>query len=270
MLRQTIRNLLVGYGAYYGSWWVAYPFAFAYGKLTERVIYHGDFAGAVVMPLVRTVPYAMVAFGVGAFVAWLVDSERPLHWAIFPAVLYVFYGVIGYHWARQPSPLDRVAQVIDATFMGIACLGGAMLVVRRGAPSPHRDKFFPRLLELIAVLAGSMLAGVVIGTLQHYVSFGIWGYGFGKEALWLAGFEGGGVGGALGVPTGLLVYYVILKRQVTSRQIATIVLGSLVGGCIAGAVIFWSSVFVTPILTILLSLKVRVAPRLFPKSSTAP
>ena len=132
------------------------------------------------------------------------------------------------------------------------------------AVSSVRSKKILRIsLEFIAVVAGSVLAGLLIGTLQHYLSFGIWGYGFGKEAFWLARFEGGGVGGALGAPTGMLVYYVILKRQVTNRQIAIIVLGSLVGGCTAGAVIFWPSAFVTPILTILLSLKVRVGPPAF-------
>ncbi len=139
MVKHKIRNLLVGYGIYSISWWVAYPLAFAYGKLTERIIYRGEFAGAVVMPLVTTVPYALVAFGVGAAVAWLVDSERPLRWAIFPAALYIFFGTIGYHWARQPLLLDRVAQIIDATFMGIACLGGAVIAVRRRAPSQHPD-----------------------------------------------------------------------------------------------------------------------------------
>jgi hypothetical protein len=137
MVKHNIRNLLVGYGVYYVSWWVAYPLAFAYGKLTERIIYRGEFAGAVVVPLVATFPYALVAFGVGASVAWLVDSERPLRWAIFPAAPYIFFGTIGYHWARQPLLLDRLAQVIDATFMGIACLGGAWIAIRGQAPSQH-------------------------------------------------------------------------------------------------------------------------------------
>ena len=107
--RLTIRDLLVGYGAYYASWWVSYPLAYFYGKLTHGIIYRGEFAGAVLMPLVTTVPYALVAFGVGAFVAWVVDSEKPLRWAIFPAALYAFFGTIGCHWARQPLFLDRVA-----------------------------------------------------------------------------------------------------------------------------------------------------------------
>ena len=84
------------------------------------------------MPLVTTVPYVLVVVGVGASVAWLVDSERPFRWAIFPAALYIFLGSISYRWALQPLLLDRVAQVIDATFMGIACLGGAWIAVRAG------------------------------------------------------------------------------------------------------------------------------------------
>jgi hypothetical protein len=140
LVKQKIRNLLIGYGVYTASWWVAYPLALAYGKLTERIIYRGEFAGAVVMPLVTTVPYALVAFGVGASVAWLVDSDRPFRWAIFPAALYIYFGIIGYHWARPPVLLDRVAQLIDATFMGIACLGGAMTAIRRRSTSQHPDK----------------------------------------------------------------------------------------------------------------------------------
>jgi len=53
-----------------------------------------------------------------------------------------FFGTIGYHWARQLLLLDRVAQVIDATFMGIACLGGALIAVRRRAPSQNPDNSF--------------------------------------------------------------------------------------------------------------------------------
>jgi hypothetical protein len=140
-LRSAARNLVISYGVYYLSWWLAYPLAFAYGKLTERIIYRGEFASAVIMPLVTTLPYALVAFGVGACVAWLVDSERPFLWAIFPAALYIFYGTIGYHWARQPILLDRVAQIIDAMFMGIACIGGAIITVRGRAASQDAHNF---------------------------------------------------------------------------------------------------------------------------------
>jgi hypothetical protein len=123
-------------------------------------------------------------------------------------------------------------------------------------------------LEFVTVLLGSALAGFLVGTLQHYVSFGVWGYGFGREPFWLACFEGGGLGGMLGVPTGLLAYYVVLRRRVTNQQIAIIVLGSLVGGSLVGVAIFWPSAFVTPILALLIARVARFPAALAANSST--
>jgi hypothetical protein len=135
MTAATFRNLLIGGGAYYLSWWLAYPLAFGYGKLTERIIYRGEFASAVAMPLVTGFPYALVAAGVGASVAWLAESKRPLCWAIFPAALYAYFAFLGHHWARPPMLVDRVGQVIGALFLAVACLVGAMVAVRRRACS---------------------------------------------------------------------------------------------------------------------------------------
>jgi hypothetical protein len=135
MLTKNIKNLFLAYGIYIASWWLADLLALAYGKLTGRIIYHGAFAGTVLLGIVETVPYASVAALVGAFVVWLVDSERPLRWAIFPVVFYVFFGTIGYQWARLPMTLDRIAQFTDAAFMVIACVVGAAVVARRRASS---------------------------------------------------------------------------------------------------------------------------------------
>jgi hypothetical protein len=139
MTAATFKNLLMGGGAYYLSWWLAYPLAFGYGKLTERIIYRGEFASVVAMPLVTGFPYALVAAGVGACVAWLAESKRPLLWAIFPASLYAFFAFRGYHWVRPPMLVDRAAQVIGAVFLAVACLGGAMIAVRRRASSRARN-----------------------------------------------------------------------------------------------------------------------------------
>ena len=122
-----------------------------------------------------------------------------------------------------------------------------------GDAAQHSTKMRRFLLEFVSVVLGSALAGFLIGTSQHYIGFGVWGDGFGTEPLWMACFEGGGLGGMLGVPTGLLAYYVVLKRRVTNQQIAIIVLGSLIGGCLAGVAIYWPSAFVTPMLTLLIA-----------------
>ena len=57
----TAKNLLVGAGACYLSGWLALPLEIGFGKLTQGAIYRGDFAGAVVMPLVVHLPEALVA-----------------------------------------------------------------------------------------------------------------------------------------------------------------------------------------------------------------
>ncbi|MHB8559100.1 MAG: hypothetical protein ACYDCU_13370 [Candidatus Acidiferrales bacterium] len=106
------------------------------------------------------------------------------------------------------------------------------------------------LLEFVMLVLGSILAGYFIGTLQHYVAFGVWADGFGMEAFQFSLLEGGITGAMFGIPTGLIAYYAVLRRRVTPKQVAIILLGSLVGGCGAGIGIFWPSAFVTPILTI--------------------
>jgi hypothetical protein len=109
------------------------------------------------------------------------------------------------------------------------------------------------LFELFALLLASALAGFLIGVLQHYVSFGFNGAGFGSYAFGLTLFEGGIMGVAFALPTGLFTYYIVLERHVTSKQVVIIVLGSLIGGSALGIVLSWLSAFITPILTILLA-----------------
>lgn len=127
------RNLLVGAGAYYLSFWLSTPLAFAFGKITEGLIYRGDFNSAVVGPLVMHLPRALVAAAAGATVVSLVESDRPIAWAVFPALLYAVFGFLGYHWARPPLMRDRVAQTVGVLFPALACVVGAMVAERRRA-----------------------------------------------------------------------------------------------------------------------------------------
>jgi hypothetical protein len=67
-----VKNVLIAVGAYYVSWWVAPFFAVALWKVTERIVYRGNFEAAVLMPLVQSLPFALMAALVGATVAMLV------------------------------------------------------------------------------------------------------------------------------------------------------------------------------------------------------
>jgi hypothetical protein len=136
------RNLPVGAGACYLSGWLAFPIAIGFEKFTQGHIYRGDFAGAVVMPLVAHLPEALVAAVVGATVVWLVESDRPVIWTIFPALLYALTGFLGYHWARPPMLLDRVQQTVGAVFPAVTCVVGGILASRQRA-TPRSAEITP-------------------------------------------------------------------------------------------------------------------------------
>ena len=128
---KTARNVLICVGAYYISKWLALPLAFVWGKLTTGAIYRGDFAGVILLPLVEHVPIALVAGAVGVVVVWLVETNRPLRWLFFPALLYAFFGLLGYHWSRPPLFLDRVSQAIGALFPALTCLISGVVALRQ-------------------------------------------------------------------------------------------------------------------------------------------
>lgn len=131
----TVRNILIGAGAYYLAGWLNFVLWFGFGRLTDGIIYSGSFGGSVVMPLVVHFPKALAAFAAGVVVVWLVEAERPTIWVIFPVLLYAAFGFFGYHWERPPVFLDRVAQTIGALFPAITCaIGGIVAAGRRTRP----------------------------------------------------------------------------------------------------------------------------------------
>jgi len=137
--KDTPRNLLLCCGAYYISCWVGYPMAVAS------------------MPLVTAGLHALVAFVTGAIVAWLVDPERPLRWAIFLAALYVFFGTFGYQWAqtaiisRPVGAVSRTGDYGDFLSRGSrACSSRDTLSAN--PPTPHRPHTTMRFKFLITAL----------------------------------------------------------------------------------------------------------------------
>jgi hypothetical protein len=119
--------------------------------------------------------------------------------------------------------------------------------------------------EGVLVSLGSIAAGWLIGIAQHFVAFRIASCGFsfagdcrlGESEFYLAFWEGGLVGAAFALPTGLAVWYGILRRHSTVSQVRTIVLCSLIGGCAIAAFISVLSAFITPFLTLAIAAIVR-------------
>jgi hypothetical protein len=130
------RNLLAGAGAYYLSWFVANPLAMVFGKLTKGIHYYGDFAGGVLMPIVISLPYVLVAALVGASVVWIVESDRPIAWTIVPTFLYALGVFHRSHWARPPTSFERVGDFIRVLLPAVACIAAGIVVAKRRSASP--------------------------------------------------------------------------------------------------------------------------------------
>jgi hypothetical protein len=132
----TTRNLLVGVGAVYLSWWVSGPLAIGFGKITRGIHYYGDFEGGIMINIVLALPYALVAVFVGALVVWIVESERPLGWVLVPTFLYALSGVFHLaRWARPPTPYERVGDMIRVLLPAVACVLGGIVAAKRRAAS---------------------------------------------------------------------------------------------------------------------------------------
>jgi len=133
-----VRNLLVGAGAYYLSWWLANPLAIGFEKLTHGIgiTYYGDFAGGILLPIVIALPYALVAAVVGASVVWIVESDRPIGWVLPPTFLYALGLFHRSHWARPPTSLERVGEIIRVLLPALACIVGGIVAAKWRAASP--------------------------------------------------------------------------------------------------------------------------------------
>ncbi len=131
-----VRNLLIGIGAYYLSWFLANPLAIGIRKLTNGITYSGDFEGGILLPLVIHLPEALIAFVVGVSVVRLVESDRPLLWAIVPTFLYALAARHFVHWAHPPTLIERVGAIIGALFPAIACMVAATFATRRRVSRP--------------------------------------------------------------------------------------------------------------------------------------
>jgi len=129
------RNLLVGVGAYYLSWFLSNPLAIGIGRLTNGIRYSGDFEGAVLLPLVVHLPEAIIATVVGASVVWMVESNRPICWAIVPTFLYALAARHFVHWAHPPTLIERMGAIIGALLPAIACVVAAVFAARRRTTS---------------------------------------------------------------------------------------------------------------------------------------
>ena len=139
MTKPSVKNALIGIGAYYLSIVVPAYLALPYGKLTSNIIYSGSFEAGVLLPLVTYLPKALCAYGAGTLVVWLVESEHPILWAFVPTALYLIFPP-RYHWARPLGFVDREMQVAAIIYPTIACILGAAVGQRLLVAASRSDR----------------------------------------------------------------------------------------------------------------------------------
>jgi hypothetical protein len=116
--------------------------AIGFGKVTHGmgIHYDGDFAGGVGMPIVLALPYALVAAFVGASVAWIVESDRPIGWTLVPTFLFALGILHPSHWVRPRTPFDLVGDIIRMLLPAVACIVAGIVAAKRRASQHVFDR----------------------------------------------------------------------------------------------------------------------------------
>ncbi len=125
----TIRNILMVFGCYLLSLWVVLPIAIIHGKITNGIIYTGTL-GAVLMHAVAAIPLAIVSFGAGMLIRYVLEGSSQKYWILLLALLYASRHFMGFHWAIRPEVSDRALQILQSIIPAITCYIGSRVPVR--------------------------------------------------------------------------------------------------------------------------------------------
>ena len=120
---QTTRNFLIVFGSYWLSIWVVLPLTYVHMKITNGITYTGTL-GALLMHTVGAIPLAIVSFGAGMLIRYVLDDDKEKYWIFFLVLLYASKHFIGVHWAINPSLSDRAMQLPQSIVPAVTCYIG--------------------------------------------------------------------------------------------------------------------------------------------------
>jgi hypothetical protein len=127
--KRTAQNVFVVAGAYYLSNWLEMLAILTATPITNHLTFTGEFEGVFVMPVVLGIPSTVAMVIAGASAAWLVDSPRPILWALVPALAYAMSSALAPHWVRTPGTAsDRIFLAIRVLLPATAWIAGAATV----------------------------------------------------------------------------------------------------------------------------------------------
>jgi len=125
-----IQKLLISFGVFWASLWVAAVLAQPLGKLTDRIVYRDGVLDALAMGIMSSIGRAIAAAFAGAVITFVVPNRKPESWALVIAALYLVASPVRHHWGSPATTWDRLWQGVDLLFPAVACVGAAVVSAR--------------------------------------------------------------------------------------------------------------------------------------------
>jgi len=124
----TFRNVLISLGVFWLSFWAVVPFEWPFMKL--RIIYGDGVLSAIGMGIMDSIGRTLAAILAGVLVTLVVSGRKSELWSLLVAFLYVADSRVRYHWYLSPTSWDRLSQVVNFVFPGLACIAAALICAR--------------------------------------------------------------------------------------------------------------------------------------------
>jgi hypothetical protein len=127
--QSTIRNVLIGIGAFYVSRWMAGVLRVSVTALAHEVMAVDGFRQALLTPFVASLSHALAAASAGAAAVLFVDapeSSSRWRWAAIPAVLW-FLRSLDEVTISAPGWMHLATQLVTASLPSIVCLAAGHL-----------------------------------------------------------------------------------------------------------------------------------------------
>jgi hypothetical protein len=95
-----------------------------------RIVYGDGVLSAIGMGIMDSIGRTLAPILAGVLVTLIVDDRKSERWSLLWAFLYVVVSRAICHWYLSPTWWDRLSQVVNYVFPGIACIVAAMVVAR--------------------------------------------------------------------------------------------------------------------------------------------
>jgi hypothetical protein len=125
-----IQNILVCFGAFWASLWIAGLLAGPFGKLNDRVVYGDSVLSALALGVMSSMSRTLAAILAGIVVTVVVAGRRSELWALIVAVLYVIDAPVRHHWGYPATGWDHLWQSVDLIIPAVACMVAAVIRAR--------------------------------------------------------------------------------------------------------------------------------------------